>query len=520
VSQQEVESGRPEPLDRATVVALVAMALGVFIIANDVTALSVALPQIEAEYDADVSTIQWVINAYALVFGVLIVTGGRLADMFGRRRIFFAGAAVFAVFSALGGLAPNPEVLIVSRGLMGIGGAMMWPAILGLTYSILPEKRAGLAGGLILGAAGFGNAAGPLIGGTITEVLDWRWILILNVPIAAAAAFVTWRTVPESRADEGERRLDYAGSITLSVSLIALLVALDQVADLGWGDPEVLALLGVFAVLLGAFILIERGAGAHALIPRDVMSNRSFSAACLTVLLMSPVFFVALMYLPQLFQKSLSLSPLEAGLALLPLMGTFTAASVTAGRLYERLGPRPVLIAGSACLFAGSVLIALLERGDSWGQVVPGMVVTGAGIGLFYSSVTTWAVTALDPSRSSLAGGMTYMFQIAGGSIGLGIATTIFASASSDELESEVAGGGPELTGGEQDAVEGILAGTESAGSLVDQFPHLAARFEDLARDAFAAGFTWAFRMVAVLALAGLVVTLISLGREDDSDRR
>jgi MFS family permease len=219
---------------------------------------------------------------------------------------------------------------------------------------------------------------------------------------------------------------------------------------------------------------------------------------------------------PQLFQKSLSLSPLEAGLALLPLMGTFTAASVTAGRLYERLGPRPVLIAGSACLFAGSVLIALLERGDSWGQVVPGMVVTGAGIGLFYSSVTTWAVTALDPSRSSLAGGMTYMFQIAGGSIGLGIATTIFATASRDRLqeESEVAAS---LTDKQLDAVEGILAGTDSAGALQERFPAIAARLEDLARDAFAAGFTWAFRLVAVLALAGLVVTVLELGREPGS---
>ena len=509
-------SEAPERLDRASIVALVAMALGVFIIANDITALSVALPQIEADYDADVATVQWVINAYALVFGVLIVTGGRLADLLGRRRIFFTGAAVFAVFSVLGGLAPEPEILIVCRGLMGIGGAMMWPALLGMTYAILPESRAGLAGGLILGAAGFGNAAGPLIGGAITDVLDWRWILFLNVPIAAAATFVTWRTVPESRSDETERRLDYAGSITLSIGLIALLVALDEVTDLGWGDAEVIGLLIVFAVLLAAFVLIERRAGAHALVPRDVMSNRPFMSACLTVLLMSPLFFVALMYLPQLFQKSLDYSALEAGLALLPLMGTFTLASLSAGRLYERVGPRPVLIAGASCLVVGSALIALIERGDSWGQVVPGMVVTGAGIGLFYSSVTTWAVTALDPSRSSLAGGITYMFQIAGGSIGLGIATTIFATASRDRLqeESEVAAS---LTDKQLDAVEGILAGTDSAGALQERFPAIAARLEDLARDAFAAGFTWAFRLVAVLALAGLVVTVLELGREPGS---
>ena len=155
-------------MDRGVKVALAAMAAAVFVIANDVTALSVALPDIEDEFSANVSTVQWVINAYALVFGVLIVTGGRLADLFGRRRIFFAGSAIFVAFSLLGALAPSAVWLIVCRALMGIGGAMMWPAILGMTYAALPDDRAGLAGGLIIGSAGFGNAAGPLIGGFIT----------------------------------------------------------------------------------------------------------------------------------------------------------------------------------------------------------------------------------------------------------------------------------------------------------------------------------------------------------------
>jgi MFS family permease len=154
-----------ERLDRTTKLGLAAMALAVLVIANDFTALSVALPAMERDFGADVSTVQWVINGYALVFGVLIVTGGRLADMFGRRRIFFVGACVFAAFSVIGGFAPSVRVLLACRGLMGVGGAMVWPAILGMTYAILPPSRAGLAGGLILGAAGFGNAIGPLIGG-------------------------------------------------------------------------------------------------------------------------------------------------------------------------------------------------------------------------------------------------------------------------------------------------------------------------------------------------------------------
>jgi len=489
------------------------MAMGVFIIANDITALSVALPQIEAEFDAGVSTVQWVINAYALIFGVLIVSGGRLADLFGRRRIFFAGAAIFSAFSVVGGFAPDTGVLIAARGLMAIGGAMMWPAILGMTYALLPASRAGMAGGLILGAAGFGNAAGPLVGGLITDVLDWRWILFLNVPIAAAAVLVTWRTVGESTGEDTERRIDYGGITTLSLGLIALLIALDEVTDLGWGDPRIVVLLAAFVVLMAAFVAIERRAGDHALVPRDVMGNRAFTTACLAVLMMSPVFFVSLVYLPQLFQKILEWSALEAGLGLLPLMGVFAAASFAGGPLYERWGARPVLIGGATCLAAGPLLVSVLEQGDSWAQAVPGMAVTGAGIGLFYSSVTTTAVTAVAESRSSLAGGITYMFQIAGGSIGLGIATTIFATASGDQLESDLAAGGPPLSDSQQRAVEGILAGTDSAARVQEQFAGAAVRLEQLARDAFAAGFTWAFRMVALLALIGLAITVIYVGR-------
>jgi EmrB/QacA subfamily drug resistance transporter len=456
----------PQRLERSTVVALAAMAMAVFVIANDVTALSVALPDIESDFDADIGTVQWVISAYALIFGVLIVTGGRLADLLGRRRVFFAGAAIFAFFSLLGALAPSALTLIVSRGLMGIGGALMWPAILGMTYSILPKDRAALAGALIIGSAGFGNAAGPLIGGFLTDAFDWRWILALNLPIAAIASLVTWRCVPESRGESTNGKFDYAGVVTLSVGLIALLVALDEVTGLGWTDPLILGLFALCAVLLVAFAFNERRAGGAALVPDDVIANRAFRSACLAVLLMSPTFFVALMYLPQFMQKVLDYSPLEAGLGLLPMMGVFALVSFTAGPLYERFGPRPVIAAGASCLVAGPVLISVIERGDSWAQLVPGMVVLGVGVGLFYSSITTAAVTALDESRASLAGGIVYMFQVAGGSIGLGLATTVFT-----------------------EAVE---------------------------RGGFESGFEWAFRLVAVLALAALLVVVRYVGRPED----
>src|SRR5262249_50113829 len=225
------------------------------VIANDFTAVSVALPALEKQFGVGVNKVQWVINGYALVFGVLIVTGGRLADMFGRRRIFFLGAAIFAVFSLLGGFAPNIGVLLGARAAMGVGGAMMWPATLGMTYAILPANRAGLAGGLILGAAGFGNAVGPLLGGVLTDTVGWQWIFYLNLPIAAFAVLVTWRVVPEDQGTLADRRIDYAGIATLSLGLLALLLALDEGVDLGWTNPWILGLFAFAAVALVSLLV-------------------------------------------------------------------------------------------------------------------------------------------------------------------------------------------------------------------------------------------------------------------------
>jgi EmrB/QacA subfamily drug resistance transporter len=449
-----------DKLDRGTILALAAMGVAVLVIANDFTALSVALPAIEKDLDTSLTTAQWVINAYALVFGVLIVTGGRLADMFGRRRIFVVGAAVFAAFSLLGGVAPGDIWLIACRALMGIGGAMMWPAILGITYAALPDSKAGLAGGLILGAAGFGNAIGPLVGGVLTDELTWRWIFFLNLPVAAFAVFVTLRAIkPDAESAEHER-IDYPGVAALSIGLVSALLALDQSTAWGWGDPRVVAFCVASAVMLVLFAVIERRVGERALVPGSVIGNRNFLAACMAVLLMSAVFFASLLYLPQFMTKVLGYTALKSGAGLLPMMATFAAVSFVAGPLYQRVGAKGVVSSGAACITVGIFLLSLIERSDGYTALMPGMFILGAGIGLFYSSVTTAGVTALDPSQCSLAGGIVYMFQIAGGAIGLGLNTAIVT-----------AGGG--------DFVDGISD---------------------------------AFRVDAVLALGGLLVALLFVG--------
>jgi EmrB/QacA subfamily drug resistance transporter len=419
-----------KPIDRGTWLALIAMGIAVFVIANDFSAINVAIPQIEKDFKTDVTTAQWVVNAYALVFGVLIVTGGRLADLFGRRRAFFIGSAIFATFSLLGGAAQTDAELIAMRVLMGIGGALMWPAILGMTYAALPEERAGLAGGFILGAAGIGNAAGPLIGGALTDLLSWRWIFFLNVPVTAFAVFVTWREIHQPRPEVEDTRIDYGGIVTVSVGLVALLIAFDQATDWGWGDPKIIALIALFVVLISSFVAVERRAGEHALVPPDVIGNRDFAYTCAAILLMSAVFFASMLYLPQFMIVVLGYSPIGAGAGMLPMMAVFAAVSFIAGPLYQRVGSKPLLIVGSFCIALGPALVAIFADQESFGAIVPGMAILGLGIGLFYPTATTDGVTACLESRRSLAGAIIYMFQIAGGSVGLGLTTAIFIGAS------------------------------------------------------------------------------------------
>ncbi|HEY2715126.1 MAG TPA: MFS transporter [Solirubrobacterales bacterium] len=423
------DTGRGRGTGNSTLLALFAMGVAVVVIANDFSAINVALPTMEKDFDTNINTIQWVVNAYALTFGVMIVTGGRLADMFGRRNAFFLGTAIFASMSALGGAAPTETWLIATRALMGIGGALMWPAILGMTFAILPEEKAGLAGGIILGAAGLGNAIGPLIGGVLTDLASWRWIFFLNVPISIFAVIVTYFLVKVEEPENADHTIDYPGIASLSIGLVSLLIALDQVDDWGWGDPRVIGLLALAAVLIIAFIPIERRADLHALVPREVMRNRSFTASCVAILFMSATFFAALLYLPQFMQTQLGYSPLEAGVGVLPFLATFALVSFLAGPLYDRVGAKRLAVLGAACITLAPFLFSLVEEGSGYSSLVVGMVVLGIGVGSFYPTATTAGVTSVDSSQTSLAGGIIYMFQIAGGSIGLGLTTTVFSSA-------------------------------------------------------------------------------------------
>jgi EmrB/QacA subfamily drug resistance transporter len=492
--------------------ALVAMGLGIFVIANDFTALNVALPAMEKDFDVDVSTSQWVINAYALVFGLAIVTGGRLADMFGRRKVFFIGAAVFAGFSALGAAAPSIEWLIGARVGMGIGGAMIFPATIGMTYAALPGGRAAFAGALILGVAGIGNAVGPLLGGALTDLLSWRWIFIVNVPIAAFAVTVTWFKVHQKEELRREG-IDYAGITALSLGLFLLLIALDQATDWGFGDPRIIAMLAASAILIVTFVFLEPRFGSRALVPASVMRNGEFAAACTATLMMSAAFFVTVLYVPQFLIKVLDYSALEAGLGLIPMMGTFAITSFLAASIYERLGPKLVISSGAVALVIGTFALSTIDDASTYSSLLLGLFVVGFGVGLFYSSVTTAAVTALPESQSSLAGGILYMCQIAGGAIGLATITTIFTTTSENELTSQASAAGTDLTHDQESVLHGLLAGTDSATAALAELPTaVQSQIEQIVRDSFVSGLETSFHVVSGVAVVGLIVCVLFVG--------
>jgi EmrB/QacA subfamily drug resistance transporter len=495
------------------VLALIAMGLGVIVLAQDFAAMNVALPNIEHDFNTGVDTVQWVINAYALVFAMLIVPGGKLADRFGRRRIFFVGAAVFGLMSLAAGIAPNVNALIAARALMGIGGALMWPAILGLTYAALPASKGGLAGGLIIGAAGIGQALGPINGGILTELLSWRWIQLINVPIVAFAILVTWMEIHQTTPLKAGGKTDLAGILTLSFGLLAILLALDQAASWGWGDTRILGLMALAAVLLVAFVFAERAAGAQALVPASVIANRRFAGTCVCIALIAAPFFAALLYLPQYMQKLLLYSPIQAGVGMLPMMAMFAAISFVGGQIYDRLGPRTMITAGAICLAVAPLLLSFVGSSSGYEALVPGMVILGLGLGLFFSSATTAGVESVAAADCALAGGIIYMFQIAGGALGLGLTTTVVSSVAQSYLSDAIARAGVVVTPAQALVLHGLLVGTDSAKQVAHALPIPASlNLTKLAGDAFVAGLSAGYRVDAALALIAVIIAVATVG--------
>lgn len=412
--------------EHSDLLSFLALGLGIIVIAFDITAFPVALPSISHEFHSTLNHAQWVFNGYALALGVFIITGGRLADLYGRCKIFFIGMIFFIFFLIVGALSVSMNMLIICRLFMGICAALILPAIIGMVFALMPSQKAGLAGGFVIGMSGIGNATGPVLGGVLTDVLSWRWILLVNIPVALFAMLVVWKTI-KVESPKIEQRIDYWGVSLLSLSLFSLLLGLELIAELDFNDPVLIGLFLFFVVLLLIFIKEESLAKSNALIPPEILNSKPFLAVGISTILISTIWFAVLLFLPHFFAKELHYSAGKSGVALLPFIITYAIISFTAGSLFERLGAKWVIALGGSLLALGMFLLSFITGNTPYWQLAASLLMMGVGIGLAYPSLTSAAIQSVAAEQMSVASGAIYLCRVGGGAIGVALNTCVIS---------------------------------------------------------------------------------------------
>jgi EmrB/QacA subfamily drug resistance transporter len=408
--------------ERAPWTILVLLALAQFMVVLDVTVVNVALPSIGTDLGFDSADLPWVVTAYVLFTGGLMLLGGRVADLAGRRRIFLAGLAVFTAASLFSGLAGSPGALIASRAVQGVGAAMLLPSALAIVTTTYGGAQRAVALGVWGALGSAGAAAGVLLGGVLTSALSWEWVFWVNVPVGLAVAFGTLHAVPASAPVPGARgRLDVRGALTLTGGLLTLVYAVQGTEAHGWGSARTLVLLGAAAVLLTAFATGERRAEAP-LVPPSLWRVRSLVTGAATMVgatgLLVGAFYLNTLYL----QRGLGYSPLEAGLAFLPLALVILAGAHTASRVMPRTGSRALIVGGLALVAAGAlVLHGAPDQGSYAADLLPGFLVLGFGTGLTFVSVSVSAMADVGHEQAGLASGLMTTAHEVGAALGVAV---------------------------------------------------------------------------------------------------
>jgi EmrB/QacA subfamily drug resistance transporter len=395
-----------------------AMCFALFMIMLDNTVVNVALPSIQRGLHASLASLEWTINAYTLTFAVLLVTGGRLGDIFGRRRMFLFGVTVFALSSATIGFAPTDTFLVISRAVQGIGAAFMMPATLSLITQAFPPEERGKAIGTWAGVSAMALAFGPVVGGFLTESVSWRAIFFLNLPVAAAAITATLFATQESRDESVSRRIDFPGMLALTAGLTALVLALIEGNRWHWGSTRIVGLLIVAVVGLVAFVAIELRSKSP-MVDFSFFRSRTFLGASLVGFIVSFAMLAVFFFVALYMQNLLGYSPLQAGLRFLPMTIVLIVMGPIAGRLTDRVGSRPLLTTG--LLLVGGALMweSTITVHTGYGTLLPSFVVMGVGIGLVMSPMSTAAMNAVDRAKAGVASGVLSMSRMVGGTFGV-----------------------------------------------------------------------------------------------------
>jgi EmrB/QacA subfamily drug resistance transporter len=412
-------------LNPNAVLAIVAFAQ--FMVILDGTIVNVTLPTINRDLGFSEQNLSWVLNAYTLMFGGFLLLGGRAADRLGRRRLFLAGIALFTGASLVCGVAQSEGMLLVARGAEGLGGAMVSPAALSIiltTFAEGSERNRALA---VWGAiAGAGGAVGLLLGGAIVEVISWRWVFFVNVPIGAALLVLAPRIVPESRSEAAAKSgYDAEGAITITLGTMALVFTLIKANSWGWTSGKTIAGFVIAVALIAAFVVIENRS-RDPLVPLRIFSNRSLAGSDITMLLVAASLFGMFYFCTLYLQQVLGFSALKTGVSYLPFSITLIAASTAAARVVDRFTPKPVLVTGLLIATgAFAFLTQVSGHGDYTSHVLPAMVILGLGLGMSFVPITISATTGVAPQDSGLASGLLNTTQQVGGSLGLAILSAV-----------------------------------------------------------------------------------------------
>ncbi|WP_051966975.1 MFS transporter [Kitasatospora mediocidica] len=484
---------------------LTAVCLGAFMLLVDVTIVTVALPDMARSLHTSFADLQWVMDIYALALAALLLGAGSLADLAGRRKVYLAGLVLFAVASLACGLATGPAVLIACRGLQGIGGAAMYATTMALLSSSYQGRDRGIAFGVWGAVNGAAAAAGPVLGGLLTQHLDWRWIFYVNLPVSALAVFVTVRYVAESR-NPHAKGVDLPGMATFTLAAGAVTYALIRVGDNGWTSATTLGLFALGALALLAFVLVERRS-SRPMLDLALFRSSSFVGIMLGGLLLSGAAFSYLVYASLWLQSVRGMGPVTAGLAFLPMSIAAFVVSAAAGRLLHGASPRLTIGIGMLLIGAGALLQSTVGAGSSWTALLPGLALTGVGVGLATPSLAAAAMAAVPVERGGMAAGAVNTARQLGNALGIAVLGAVFQ----DKVLAELRASAGALT--DPKTTADALTGGRAAAVIARTAPEHRAAVSQLVHEVFAAGLRQTFLVAGAMGLVGGVIVLLLVRR-------
>jgi EmrB/QacA subfamily drug resistance transporter len=406
---------------------LVAVAFGLFMIMLDNTVVNVALPSIERDLHVSISSLEWVVTAYALTFAALLITGGKLGDLFGRRRIFIIGIAIFTLSSLACGFAPSSGFLIGARAVQGVGAALMNPASLSIITATFPPRERGQAIGIWAGVSAMALAIGPLIGGLIVDNINWNWIFFINVPVGVVGIVVSQLVIKESRDTSHEQSIDLPGLITSSAGLFALTYGLIEGNRHGWTSPEILGLFGAAAALLVAFVVLERYQRLP-MLDLSLFRIGSFTGSNLVAMLVSLGMFGVFFFVSLYIQNILGWTPTQAGASFLPMTILIILIAPIAGKLSDRIGSRWLMGAGMTLVSISLLLYQRVGLHSTFWTLLPAMMLGGFGMAMTMSPMTAAAMGSVPVDKAGVGSGVLNSFRQLGGSLGIALMGAILAS--------------------------------------------------------------------------------------------